>query len=310
MWLRISKKYQILFSEFKACKYRIRRGSLSETIRNWNLSDARIFVKHTDAALPLPRIRKIALDAYSGGDNDTMDVITRIATDTSDKILLTTCMLWDFKVPVPIGLEVITMLGDQKQLPAPIVTGTQPDSYFAVLEHTELRAIAQMLYRSGDDTEQLLKVVAAHTGDPFLIAAWLLHKHKIKDDTADALLSLATNSTIPWHPMPMGKDDDAAVFVSKLLPLMPIDLVRRIIATAYLQQNEGIIQMAQKIYTATGDLYFRTIALLIRHKISVPVGAIISERIAGYCDAGKNKIFIVLCMYKDVLEARYRYNKQ
>ncbi len=101
MWLRISKKYKILYSDFPSANYRIRTDSLSATIKNWGYSDAKLFLKHVGAPLPMERIKKIAWAAYEAGDEKTMQLMKEYAKKTEDRFFKAIWLLWKYKVNFP-----------------------------------------------------------------------------------------------------------------------------------------------------------------------------------------------------------------
>lgn len=64
MWLRLSKKYKFILSDYVSVKYRIRDSSASFTIKNWNNSYIQIFLKHLDNPVALKQLEKIVIDMY------------------------------------------------------------------------------------------------------------------------------------------------------------------------------------------------------------------------------------------------------
>jgi glycosyltransferase involved in cell wall biosynthesis len=48
MWLRISKEYKIMFSDYISAKYRIHEESLHLTKKDWGIDDYRIYSKHVE----------------------------------------------------------------------------------------------------------------------------------------------------------------------------------------------------------------------------------------------------------------------
>jgi glycosyltransferase involved in cell wall biosynthesis len=111
MWLRIARKYEIIFSDFVSVKYRIRPGSLSSTITNWNYSDAKIFLKHANTGiLPFERLKRITRDAYSTADKDTMLIIKKLGKATKNRYFKAAWLLWKYKVNYPTAEIVLARI--------------------------------------------------------------------------------------------------------------------------------------------------------------------------------------------------------
>jgi glycosyltransferase involved in cell wall biosynthesis len=113
MWLRIAQKYEFLFSDFVSISYRVRGGSLSQTLRDWDFSDASIFLKHVGAPIPIKRIIKIAMNAYSKNDEKTLQVIRKIYSGTKYPVFKAIWILWKHKVPADVG-ELIVQRVEQR----------------------------------------------------------------------------------------------------------------------------------------------------------------------------------------------------
>ena len=112
MWLRIAKKYDIVFSDYISSKYRIRPGSLSFVItqNEWMYTDAKIFLKHIGAPLPVQRLKNLALEAYCTNDMDTMPLVNELADKENNNYFKTAYLLWKYRVPVAHGEKVLAKL--------------------------------------------------------------------------------------------------------------------------------------------------------------------------------------------------------
>jgi glycosyltransferase involved in cell wall biosynthesis len=112
MWLRIASKYEIIFSDFVSVKYRMRAGSLVSTIKNWIYSDAKIYLKHADAVLPIPRLMNLAREAYSTDDADTVQIVRKLADKIGNNYMTVACLLWKFRIPIPTGEKILETINE------------------------------------------------------------------------------------------------------------------------------------------------------------------------------------------------------
>lgn len=66
MWLRIAKKYQIIYSEFPSVKYRIREKGLALSTEKeiWNYNNLLIYFKHKDMELGFCKIKEITYSSF------------------------------------------------------------------------------------------------------------------------------------------------------------------------------------------------------------------------------------------------------
>jgi len=101
MWLRIARKYQIIYAHTPSAQYRLRVNSLRTSIKNWIYSDARIFLKHTDGPIPVERIKNIIREAYAKGDGQTMALFKEYAAKTKNRFFKAAWLLWKYKVTWP-----------------------------------------------------------------------------------------------------------------------------------------------------------------------------------------------------------------
>jgi glycosyltransferase involved in cell wall biosynthesis len=184
MWLRIAKKYEILFSDFVSSKYRIRPGSLSFTIKNWISSDARIFIKHIDGQLPIARIRNIALEAYSCDDKETMSHIREIGAKTSDSCLMLIFLFWQMKISPAFGCLVVKEIQSgetqDQQEPKRNIFVVLTEKVLETLPSTSINQIARDAYAGNtSETMPLIRVLMKKTQNRYLKAAYLLWKYKV-----------------------------------------------------------------------------------------------------------------------------------
>jgi len=112
LWLRITREYDFIFSDYVSAKYRIRPGSLSFAIKNWIYSDAKIFLKHTDAAVPIPRLQNLALKAYLTEDDATLGLVNELSEKINDSVLTATAQLWKYKIPLAYGSKILEKLNE------------------------------------------------------------------------------------------------------------------------------------------------------------------------------------------------------
>ncbi|MEO5647590.1 MAG: glycosyltransferase [Chitinophagaceae bacterium] len=101
MWLRLSSKYKIIYSDYVSAKYRIRNSSLSFNI-NWNPSKIKIFTKLIDNYPQVIRhLELIAWEAFYGNDLEVIEKLKPFRTKS--KLIDKVVFLSKFKNPKPIG---------------------------------------------------------------------------------------------------------------------------------------------------------------------------------------------------------------
>ena len=109
MWLRISKKYEILYSTYISAKYRLRNNSLMTVIRNWDTSTIKILAKHVkDSPSLLPRLEELGVGSYCNSDRASIISLKPLA-GYSFKIKFITFLHY-FKIPRSIGLFILKRL--------------------------------------------------------------------------------------------------------------------------------------------------------------------------------------------------------
>ena len=319
MWLRMARKYDILYSDFVSSKYRIRPGSLSYTIRNWKLSDTKIFLKHVGAPLPMGRIRKIAWDVYTTDDGDTIPFLKELADKTLDRYLLTACLLWKIGIPKDAGVMVLDKLNEQAVAGDTLQTNESDandlklfiNEVLPVMPVDMLHNMARRFYIENDPRNlSLLSQLADHKRSRYLLAAHLLAQYRIPVETGDVVLRIINE--VPgqdaYYPINGVRGADARLFMKNIYPALPLEVLKAIGCNAYCNENEDLILLVKELAEKTNDRYFKAAWLLWKFKIRIPVGAIILERINEYCKIGKSNLFIDLCIYKDIFEGRLKYN--
>jgi len=105
MWLRLSKKYKFIFSDYMSVKYRIKDKSLSTSII-WDVPNAKILLKHL-AHHPMVRqkLQELVLRSYKKKEEKVFNVLA--AADIKDRYVRRLQFLHRWRVPIPIGLKVL-----------------------------------------------------------------------------------------------------------------------------------------------------------------------------------------------------------
>jgi glycosyltransferase involved in cell wall biosynthesis len=189
MWLRIARKYEIIFSEFVAVKYRIRPGSLVSTIKNWIYSDAKIFLKHADAgsALPIQRLKNIASEAYRTNDEKTLLLVKELAEKINNTYLFTAYLLWYFGIPFSVG-EVILAKKDMRIYADSVSTMTTDsrltllmDQLSATLPEEGLKDMVRDAYANNNSaTQPIVRSLFQRTQNRYYKTILLLWKFKVR----------------------------------------------------------------------------------------------------------------------------------
>lgn len=106
MWLRISKKYKILYSEYISAKYRIRNNSLMSVTRNWDTSTIKILFKHLkESPFLINRLEDLGVGSYC--NNDRASILSLKPAATFSFKLKIIMLLHYLKVPKIIGLFIL-----------------------------------------------------------------------------------------------------------------------------------------------------------------------------------------------------------
>ena len=283
MWLRIARKYQMLFSDFISCKYRIRPGSLSSTIKNWNLSDVKIFLKHVGAPLPMQRLRKIALDVYTTDDKDTIPFLKELADKTLDRYLLTTCLLWKTGIPKDSGTMILNKLNEDIVAVAPPDTN-EPDAVdfrifikevMPLLPVDLLYSMGRRFYLENDPGNlSLLSQLAGHKQSRYLLAAYLLAHYRVPVDIGDEILQ--SINEVP------GTDDNCVVnnvsgaeadlFLNNIYPILHIGTLKKMAYYAYAHDSAGLIALVQQMAYNNAGRYLLATYLLAHYRVPVDIG--------------------------------------
>lgn len=80
MWLRIALKYKIVYSEVPSVRYRIRKSSLIHTIKSWNPSLIKIFLKFQDRKDVQEKLIEIAKTCYNNNDRESLKHFQQLTT--------------------------------------------------------------------------------------------------------------------------------------------------------------------------------------------------------------------------------------
>jgi glycosyltransferase involved in cell wall biosynthesis len=283
MWLRIARKYEFIYSDYISGRYRIRPGSLSFTIRNWDETNARIFLKHADAALPLSWINKIAAHSYSTYNDATMPHIKVLAKHTTDRCMMTTYLLWAFRVAPELGLLV------QQCVAAHIEKGLSPyllninDAEIDIFLHeiaysvplSVFRKIAIDAYiRDQPETLPLLDQLADKINDKYLKATFLLAKYKVNRARGTALLSVIerTNEGNGEDIVAIPFTSEEHIFEEDVMPLVSPLWLQKVASDEYGKGNEHAILRLNVIANRTSDRFLKTVYLLWKFRIESPIG--------------------------------------
>ena len=109
MWLRISKKYKFLYSDFIGVKYRIRQNSLMSATKNWDTSTIRIFAKHIkESPSLLKRLEALGIGSYCNGDKESI-LSLKPLKGLSLKLKAITFLHY-LKIPPVLGLYILKRL--------------------------------------------------------------------------------------------------------------------------------------------------------------------------------------------------------
>lgn len=74
MWLRLSKDYSLIYSDYVSCKYRIRKNSLSFTT-DWTLPNIKIYLKHIVNPIAIKKLQELALFAFTQNNKTALNTL-------------------------------------------------------------------------------------------------------------------------------------------------------------------------------------------------------------------------------------------
>jgi|GEM_PF-410705 len=314
MWLRVARDYQILYSDTPSARYRIRPGSLTFTIKNWEYSNLKIFLKHKDGPLSESWIRKIARWVYFNNDAVSIPLLYELGLKTGDRFALATSLLYMMQMPVAYGEMVLGALELAIYNGLPARLELEQMSEPALLVVTTFPALPQELrYETANvfpenkiaDRSLFLREVATASNDRYFLALVLLEQYNISGELADSIRDLSKGQPIMGLQAEPNTD---CLFAENFIWVAPMKLLKKLAYHAYSEYNERVMKLIMPAVARKRDRYLKTILLLWKLKINSGAGAIISDRIDAYCAQGKKKWYIDLCIYKDVAEAYFRYN--
>lgn len=98
MWLRIAKKYKILYSDFPSVSCRSRVANEMATTGSTGYADIKIYMKHVDGPIPIGRLKQIVRTAYANKEQKTMDLVRVYSSKCPDKFFRAAWLLWKYKV--------------------------------------------------------------------------------------------------------------------------------------------------------------------------------------------------------------------
>lgn len=108
MWLRMSRKYEIVFSPYVSAKYRIHSQSMVHTVKKWNPSFIRTFAKHLDNSGAREILKKFAITAYYEKDKESLTLLNAIRKDLPE--IRHILKLYHLPLPTFIGGRIIALL--------------------------------------------------------------------------------------------------------------------------------------------------------------------------------------------------------
>lgn len=106
MWLRMSRKFDFIYSDYVSVKYRIRRGSLMSVTRNWDASSIKILSKHVSETPELiKRLEDFAVGSYCNKDQGSINNLKPVM-HLSLKLRVAV-LLHTLRIPQVFGLFII-----------------------------------------------------------------------------------------------------------------------------------------------------------------------------------------------------------
>jgi glycosyltransferase involved in cell wall biosynthesis len=283
MWLRIAKKYEFIYSDYISGKYRIRPGSLSFTIKNWDYSNVKIFLKHVDSPLDFAWINKIARHAYTTYDSKTMLLIKELAVKTGDRRLMATYLVAKFDFAPSIGTLVLDAVYDH------IAAGLSP--VLLITDDTDIniflneivysipvdlmKKVAIDAYKNNrKDTYELLDALADKMDSWYFKTACLLGNLRVPFEKGQLILSRIKNE-VPYyqHKGKEGIDEKGmSTLHGDIVSLLSFSELQKIAYESYLQDSKEMRPFFYDLAEKTGDRYITAVGLLWKEEVPVSVG--------------------------------------
>jgi glycosyltransferase involved in cell wall biosynthesis len=288
MWLRIARKYEIIFFDSISAKYRIRPGSLSFTIRNWVYSDARIFLKHIDARLFIPRLNRLALEAYCTNDKDTMPLVNELAEKTNGAYLKAAFLLWRLRISHEYGEKVLAKLEEKIKVGSLPETCQNAGSGFAnfveivcnLLPLNVLKGAAEEAYSNlADDRLLITRELADKLRSKYFNIAFLLCYFRIPTEYGKLILEKG-NKHVDSAQMPEIKEIDQAciaTFAEHIWATLTMVHLKSFAADIYALNVPHVMDLIKELARKTNNRYFRTAYLLCEFGVSPEFGNKILE---------------------------------
>lgn len=311
MWLRIARAYQFIYLDAITAYYRIRPGSLTFTIKNWGLSDIRIYQKNLGPYLPFRKIYDIAGRAFFENDHEIMTLLQDLALKTGNRALLAAGFLGQSGCSFAVVKDGLERLASSQPGWDPGVFSSARMQLFSLylayccpLLGPEINeALVRAMYEKEGLTAlpRVREIAIASTRKSILrlYFEWLLHLPAClaepQDVTANGLETLIKGQLT---------DSDPSLFARNILLPMSASQMRALGRHCIESRRNDLLAYLKAGYAVGRDRYLKTIVRLLENNIATPVAGIILQRIATYCDAGKSKTYIDLCILKDVFEAR------
>lgn len=301
LWLRIAAKYQIQFSDYVSGKYRIRPGSLTNTIKNWEYSNFRIFEKHIDAPLPMNWLYDMAWKAYLNGDDESMKLVKTIGTHKRDRILIANYLLWQLGINEENGSVIIPAIHNHiaKGL-SNLIFNTQDSDVniflgeiaHSVSEPVLIKIVLDGYRHNNPKTKALLEAFAARKNDPYLLTMLLFWNLGISFDDSEAFLQeiLDKRSDSRIQQASKANELSTSLILNEIAFQLPADILCAALEEAYFNKNEAIKPLFNELTTKTGNILFTTLRLLWKFNISTELGKQILSAIHLNIRNGKSEM--------------------
>lgn len=85
MWLRLSKKYKFIFSDYVSVKYRVRDAGLSNSMRNWDLELMKVYLKHAkESPTAMQMLEQLVFKNYLLKNNSILNKLSEFKNYSSN----------------------------------------------------------------------------------------------------------------------------------------------------------------------------------------------------------------------------------
>ncbi len=310
---------------FDDIKKHIAKG-LSAQVVNGEDTDVNVFLNEIIHSLTYEQLQTIICEGYKNENEDTLLLLDELAAKTDAPYFITARMLWKMGIPYSFGEPLLKELSEKigvkikSRIKEDIEDGGEgkPDDIFEMgsdlfvneiipyLGEDLLLSFAYNAYaNSNKKAISFVKGIVERTNDRMLLLSSMLWELDFSPELKKELLLKMKGAVKSGLSATMAHKYSSAVkmFLNEVMPHIQIEDYKKIAVDAYYTNNKKLKPVVKEMLRKTGNRYFNAVLILWQYKVNAYTGAIILDRIDGYCKKNLSKYYIDLCIYKDTFGA-------